>query len=64
MGTLANNEDPDEMLHNAAFDLSLHCLLGQKRSSVKEIHILIEIITCDTSMYTMDHPKFIISYLV
>ena len=27
MGTFANREDPDEMLHNAAFHLGLHCLL-------------------------------------
>ena len=26
-GTLANIEDPDEMLHNAAFHQGLHCLL-------------------------------------
>ena len=29
MGTLANSEDPDEMLHNAAFNESLYCLLRQ-----------------------------------
>ena len=28
-GTLANSEDSDEMLHNAAFHLSLHYLLRQ-----------------------------------
>ena len=27
MGTLANSEDPDEMLHNVAFHQGLHCLL-------------------------------------
>ena len=26
-GTLANSEDPDEMPHNAAFDMGLHCSL-------------------------------------
>ena len=25
-GTSANSEDPDEMQHNAAFHLGLHCL--------------------------------------
>ena len=30
MGTLANSEDPDEMLHNAAFHLDLHFLLRAK----------------------------------
>ena len=38
MGTLANNEDPDEMLQNAAFHQGLHCLLRLNRSSEKEIH--------------------------
>ena len=37
MHSLANSEDPDEMLHNAAFHQGLHCLLLQKQSSVKEI---------------------------
>ena len=37
MGTLANSEDPDEMLHNAAFHQGLHCLLRQNWSSEKEI---------------------------
>ena len=31
-GTLANSEDPDEMLHNAAFHQGLHCLLRQNQS--------------------------------
>ena len=35
--TLANREDPDEMLHNAAFHQGLHCLLRLKQSSMKEI---------------------------
>ena len=26
MGTFTNREDPDEMLHNAAFHQGLHCL--------------------------------------
>ena len=34
-GYLANSEDPDEMLHNAAFHLDLHCLLRQNLSSEK-----------------------------
>ena len=46
MGTLANSEDLDEMLHDAAFHQGLHCLLRQKtlhcllrqtQSSEKEI---------------------------
>ena len=27
---LANSEEPDEILHHAAFHLGLHCLLRQK----------------------------------
>ena len=67
MDTLANSEDPDEiMLHNAAFHLGLHSLLEQKLSLEKEIQFLLEIISCDTSiiLYTMDQPKIIISYQV
>ena len=41
MRTLANSEDPDEMLHNAAFHQGLHFLLRQKRSSEKEIQFLL-----------------------
>ena len=33
MGTLANNEDTDEMQHNAAFLQGLHCLQRIKRPS-------------------------------
>ena len=60
MPTLANNEDLDEMPHNTAFHQDLHCLLRQKQSSEKEIQFYLEIITCDPSIYTMDHSTFII----
>ena len=36
MCTLANCKDPDEMLHNAAFNQDLHSMLSLKRSSEKE----------------------------
>ena len=49
MHSLANSEDPDEMLHNAAFHLDLHCLLRQKQFSEKEMQFYLEIITCDPS---------------
>ena len=49
MGTLANSEDPDEMLHNAAFHQGIHCLLKQKPSSEKKIQSYLESITCDPS---------------
>ena len=38
METLADIEDPDEMQHNAAFHLGLHCLLRLKQPSGTEIH--------------------------
>ena len=38
MGTLVNIEDPDEMLHNAAFHQGLHCWLRQNPSLEKEMH--------------------------
>ena len=38
MGTLANSEDQDEMQHNAAFHLGLHCVLRLKQSSGTKIH--------------------------
>ena len=37
MGALANREDPDEMLNDAACHQDLHYLLRSNRSSVKEI---------------------------
>ena len=37
MGTLANSEYPDKILHNAVFHQCLHCLLRQNRTSEKEI---------------------------
>ena len=59
--SLTNSEDPDEMPYNVAFHQGLHCTLRQKLSSEKEMQFNLEIITCDTSNYTMDHPKFIVS---
>ena len=39
MGTSANSEDPDEMLHNAAFHRELHCFLRLKQPTGTEIHL-------------------------
>ena len=39
IGTFAKSEDPDEMLHNAAFHQDLHCLQRQNLSSENEIQI-------------------------
>ena len=60
MGTMANSDDPDEMPHGAAFHQDLHFLFRQNQSSEKEIQYILEIITCDLSIYTMDHPDFIV----
>ena len=54
MGTLGNSEDPDEMPQKVAFHQALHCLLRQIGSSEKKYSFL-EIITCDPSIYSMDH---------
>ena len=37
MATLANSEDLDEMLHNAAFHQGRNCLLTQNQSLQKEM---------------------------
>ena len=60
MHNLANSEDPDEMRHNAAFHQGQHRLLRQEGSKEKAIQCHLEIITCVPSIYTMDHPKYII----
>ena len=61
MRTLASSEYPDEMLHIAAFYQGIQCLLKQNQSSEKEIHFFYKIVTCDPSIYTMEHPKLIAS---
>ena len=60
LGISTNGEDPDEMLHNAAFRQGLHCLPRQNLSSEKEIQYFLEIITCNPLIYTMDHPDLIV----
>ena len=61
MGTLANSEDLDEMMHDTAFQKGMHCLPRQNQTSKKEIQYILEFITCDPSIYTMDHPDFTVS---
>ena len=60
---MAISEDPDEMLHYAAFHLGLHYSLRQINTQylVKEIQFHLEIIKCDDFIDTIDHPKFIVS---
>ena len=61
MGTImVNSEDPDKMPHMVAFHQGLHSLIRQKQSSEKEIQYFLEMITCDPSIYTMDHTDFIV----
>ena len=60
MCTFAKSEDPDEMQHNVAFHLGLHCLLRQNQSSGGEIQYFFEFITCDPSKYTLDHRDLIV----
>ena len=58
MSTFANTEDPDEMAQNAPFHLCLHYLLRQSRSSELEIYYILEIVTFDPSVYTIDNSDF------
>ena len=62
-GTLACNEDPDEMPHYADFYQGLHCLLKQNQSLNSERNkiLFLEIITCDPLIYKMDHPDLAVS---
>ena len=60
MHTLANSEDSNEMLHTAAFHPGLHC----SKRIFRENNTFLEIIACVPSMYTMNHPKLIVSYQV
>ena len=59
--TPKKSENSNEMPRNAAFHQDLHSLLRHKISSEKEIHFCLEIIPCDSLMYSMDLPKFIVS---
>ena len=52
------------MPHNAAFHQGLHCLLRQNQSSEKEIQYILKIITCDPSIYSMDHRDLTVSNLL
>ena len=61
MRTLANSEDPDEMLHDAAFHQGHDCLLKSNAFQRNKYIFFFKIITCNPSIYTLDHPKFIVS---
>ena len=58
-GTLADNEDPDEIQHYMVFYQVLHCFLLDKIDlQTKKYNIYGEIITSDPSIYRMDHSNF------
>ena len=61
MGTLSNSEDPDEMQHNAAFHLGLHCLLTLNKPSLAEIHHNFKTSTRYPLKYKMGNPILIVS---
>ena len=61
MGTLANSEDPDEMLHNAALHQGLQYLLRRNQSPEKEIQYILEITTCYSSIHTLTHQDLIVA---
>ena len=61
MGTLPNSEGTDEIQHNAAFHQGLHCLLGLKQPSGKEIKHSLASSVCDLLNYTMGSPIVIVS---
>ena len=42
MGTLANSEDPDEMLHISVFFQGLHCLLRHNIPSENEMEFFLK----------------------
>ena len=55
---LAIIEDSDEY---EAFHKCLHVLLRCKQFSEKEMQIKLEIVTCYPTVFTINHPKFIVS---
>ena len=62
MSTLSNSEDPDEMPQSAAFHQGIHCLLLTNTIfRERKIQFNLANITCDPSIYTIDHPKLNIS---
>ena len=54
---MTNSEDPDVILHNAAF----HCLLRLKQSSGTDLNHNLENATCDPLKYTLGSPILIVS---
>ena len=65
MRTYENSEDPNEMLHDAAFQpyMHLHYLPRNNTLFIYNIQLNLEIMTGDLSSYTMNHSKFAIPIL-
>ena len=59
MHPLANSEIPDEMPQNVAFHLGLHSFKNKNDLQIRKQYYW-EIITCHLSVYTIDHPKFLV----
>ena len=61
---MANSEDPDEMPHKVAFHQGLHCLLLKINLIYRERNTIFgndNQVTCNPSIYTMDHPDLTVS---
>ena len=56
-GTLSNSEDPNKMSHYATFHQGLHYLVKQER--ILE-NAFLEVTGFDPSVFTMDHPDFVL----
>ena len=61
MDTLANNENPDEIMHYAAFHQGVHCLPRLIQPSGTEIHYTLDNSTCDPLKYKMASPILFVS---
>ena len=61
---MVNSVDPDKIPHMAAFHQGLHSLVSQKTIFRERNIMFVEIITCDPSIYTMDHPDLTVSSLM
>ena len=64
MGTLENNEDPDDITHRTAFHQRCTVFLNKIDLQWKKYNIILQIITCDPSIYTLDHPDLTVSNIM
>ena len=62
MGTLTNSH-PDKIPLDTAFHQGLSALFEYQFSDEEILNYFLEIITCDPSLYTMDHSDFIVCSL-